>query len=63
MLSGIRSQSGQTKINDELTGKTYRLIGKSAGRARLCELYPAICLRTEEKARKNLSQGRLSDFH
>ena len=24
---------------------------------RLCELYPAICLTTEEKARKNLSQG------
>jgi hypothetical protein len=25
---------------------------------RLCELYPGICLTTEEKARKNLSQGR-----
>jgi len=25
--------------------------------ARLCELYPGICLTTEEKARKNLSQG------
>jgi hypothetical protein len=24
---------------------------------RLCELYPAICLTTEEKARKNFSQG------
>ena len=24
---------------------------------RLCELYPVICLTTEEKARKNLSQG------
>ena len=24
---------------------------------RLCELYPGIWLRTEEKARKNLSQG------
>ena len=23
----------------------------------LCELYPGICLTTEEKARKNLSQG------
>jgi hypothetical protein len=29
---------------------------KSADRARLCEFYPGICLRTEEKARKNLSQ-------
>ena len=24
---------------------------------RLCELYPGICLTTEENARKNLSQG------
>jgi len=24
---------------------------------RLCELYPGICLTTEEKAGKNLSQG------
>jgi len=24
---------------------------------RLCEIYPGICLTTEEKARKNLSQG------
>jgi hypothetical protein len=32
-------------------------IWKSAGRARLCKLYPGICLTTEEKARKTLSQG------
>jgi hypothetical protein len=25
---------------------------------RLCVFYPAICLTTEEKARKNLSQGK-----
>jgi hypothetical protein len=25
---------------------------------RLCEFYPGICLATEEKARKNLSEGR-----
>jgi len=25
---------------------------------RLCEFYPGICLATEEKARKNLSQGK-----
>jgi len=24
----------------------------------LCEFYPGICLTTEEKARKNLSQGK-----
>jgi hypothetical protein len=27
----------------------------------LCELYPGICLTTEEKARKNLSQGSRRD--
>jgi len=27
---------------------------------RLCELYPGICLTTEEKARKNLSQDKKS---
>jgi len=26
---------------------------------RLCELYPGICLTTEQKARKNLSQGEI----
>jgi hypothetical protein len=31
---------------------------KSAGHARLCEFYPGIFLTTEEKARKNLSQGK-----
>jgi len=25
---------------------------------RLCEFYPGICLTTEEKVRKNLSQGK-----
>jgi hypothetical protein len=31
---------------------------------RLCEFHPGICLTTEEKARKNLSQGKknLSQF-
>jgi hypothetical protein len=27
---------------------------------RLCELYPGICLTTDEKARRNLSQGSRS---
>jgi hypothetical protein len=27
----------------------------------LCELYPGICFTTEEKARKNLSQGSRRD--
>jgi len=31
---------------------------KSADRAPTCEFNPGICLTTEEKARKNLSQGK-----
>jgi hypothetical protein len=31
---------------------------KSAGVPRLCEFYPGICLTPEEKAWKNLSQGK-----
>jgi hypothetical protein len=30
--------------------------------ARLCEFYPGICLTTEEKARKNISQGKENLF-
>ena len=36
--------------------KTINL-GRVRAVPRLCELYPGICLTTEEKARKNLSQG------
>ena len=32
-------------------------MGRVPAVPRLCELYPGICLTTEEKARKNLSQG------
>jgi uncharacterized integral membrane protein len=38
-LSGIRAQSGQTKINDELLNN-YRLIGKSAGRVLSLRVMP-----------------------
>jgi len=55
-LSGIRTQSGQTKINDE-TCKHYRLMENLRAVPQLCELYPGICLTTEEKAHKTLSQG------
>jgi hypothetical protein len=39
--------------------KQYIEQHKKFGRAvpRLCELYPGICLATEEKARENLSKG------
>ena len=33
----------------------YRLMGRVRAVPRLCELYPGICLTTEEKAWKNLS--------
>ena len=32
-------------------------LGRVRAKPRLCEFYPGICLTTEEKARKNLSQG------
>jgi len=32
-------------------------LGRVRAVPRLCELYPGICLTTEEKARENLSQG------
>jgi hypothetical protein len=32
-------------------------LGRVRAVPRLCQLYPGICLTTEEKARKNLSQG------
>ena len=40
--------------------RTTQLINLGRVRAvpRFCDLYPDICLTTEEKARKNLSQGR-----
>jgi len=35
----------------------HKNFGRMRAMSRLCELYPGICLTTEEKARKNLSQG------
>jgi hypothetical protein len=56
-LSGIRTQSGQAKINDELR-KIYRLMGRVRAIPPLCELYLGICITTEEKAQKNLLELR-----
>jgi hypothetical protein len=48
-------------VQNTFTHKQYTEKHKNLGRVRavpcLCELYPGICLTTEEKARKNLSQG------
>jgi hypothetical protein len=35
----------------------HKYFGRVRALSRLCELYPGICLTTEEKTRKNLSQG------
>jgi len=37
--------------------KTTQKFGRVRAVPRLCGSYPGICLTTEEKARKNLSQG------
>jgi hypothetical protein len=36
---------------------TIHELGRVRAVPRLCEVYPGICLTTEEKARENLSQG------
>jgi hypothetical protein len=53
----------QTTHRIQITEYTYqsknlKLIWEVRAVLRLCELYPGICLTTEEKTRKNLSQGR-----
>jgi len=37
--------------------RTTQKLGRVRAMPHLCEFYPGICLTTEEKARKNLSQG------
>jgi len=38
--------------------RTTQKLGRMQAVPYLCGFYPGICLTTEEKARKNLSQGR-----
>jgi hypothetical protein len=45
-----------TEITENNTNNNQ--CGKVRAVPRLCEFYPGICLTTEEKARKNLSQGK-----
>jgi hypothetical protein len=40
----------------------HKNFGRVRAVPRLGELYPGICLATEEKARKNLSQGSVLNF-
>ena len=50
-LSGIRTQSGQSKINGELR-KNNRLMERVRAVPRFCELCPGIGLKTDEKSRE-----------
>jgi hypothetical protein len=45
------------KKNKQYVEQHKNVIGTVRAVPRLGELYPGICLTTEEKARKNLSQG------
>jgi len=49
--SAVNIYTQKHKYNNTINlGRVWALL-------RLCELYPGICFTTEEKARKNLSQG------
>ena len=53
-----RWQYGSTvHIYTQTIHKTTHNLGRVRAVSRLCQLYLGICLATEEKARKNLSQG------
>jgi len=46
----------RTTQNRQYTER-HKIFGRERAVLRLCELYPDICLTTDEKARKTLSQG------
>ena len=52
----IYTQTTQNDTKQTIHRKTQQF-GRVRAVPRLGELYPGICLTTEEKARKNLSQG------
>ena len=49
--------SSTVHINTQTIHRTTQQFGRVRAVPRPCELYPGICLTTEEKARKTLSQG------
>jgi hypothetical protein len=53
----IYTQAIQRTTQNKQYIKQYKYFGRVRAVPRLCELYPGICLTTEEKARINLSQG------
>jgi hypothetical protein len=52
-----RWQQYSTHLHTQNTQNNTINLGRVQAVPRLCELYPGICLTTEEKARENLSQG------
>jgi hypothetical protein len=54
----IQTIHRMTQIKQHI--EQHKKFGRVHTVPRLCKLYPGICLRTEEKAWKNLSQGRKS---
>jgi hypothetical protein len=57
----IHRTTQSTQNNAE--NNTIHQLGRVRAVSRLCVLYPGICLTTEEKAWKNLSQGREQNMH
>jgi len=49
--------SSAVHIYTQTIHRTTQNLRRMPAVPRLCELYPGICLTTEEKARKNLTQG------
>jgi hypothetical protein len=53
----IYTQTIHRTIQNKQYIEQHKHLGRVRAVPRLCGLYPGICLTTEEKARKNLSQG------
>ena len=53
----IYTQTIHRTIQNKQYIEQHKKFGRVRAVARLCMLYPGICLTTEEKTRKNLSQG------
>jgi len=53
----LHTNNTQNDTKQTIPRTTQTFFGRVRAVPRLCELYPGICLTTEEKARKNLSQG------
>jgi len=53
----LHTDSTQNNTKHTIYTTQFLLFWKSAGRARLCQLYPGIGITTEEKARKTLIPG------